>query len=600
MEDSNNLGLLNSINYPKDLRKLSVEQLPEVCSELRQDIIKELSVNPGHLASSLGVVEITVALHYVFNTPYDRIVWDVGHQAYGHKILTGRREQFCTNRKLHGLRPFPSPEESEYDSFVCGHASNSISAALGMAVAAKKLGEKRQVVAVIGDGAMSGGLAFEGLNNASSTPNDMLIILNDNNMSIDRSVGGMKQYLLGLNTNETYNALEPAKGGNDFEIIGKEQICSHYGICSPEQVIDILTIWGASSDNVPGVRGIGEIGAKKLMEKYGNIENILKHLDELPARQKEGFEEFKEQLSMSRFLVTIKTDIPLPSKLEEIKVKSPDMHKVSEIFDKYEFNSLKKNLREHYAASNIYDKFATNETTPQIFSSFLVQIKESQFDELYKAAQECGELAIVQDERGFILATNTICSKSNDYCTPEKSGYNNQNSFLFCHTGEDNRLYSNLFQDKKIKKIGYDLKSIIKLLANDNIELAGELRDIELMHYLINPERTHKENFLIKQYLSIDLDSDMGSGPAIVPDLFSSQLQERDLNKQSDTALQEKYKRRQSLECALLIPLGDKIAAELIKNGQDKLYMEMEMPLIEVLADMEREGFKIDTEQLKN
>jgi 1-deoxy-D-xylulose-5-phosphate synthase len=207
MEDSNNLGLLNSINYPKDLRKLSVEQLPEVCSELRQDIIKELSVNPGHLASSLGVVEITVALHYVFNTPYDRIVWDVGHQAYGHKILTGRREQFCTNRKLHGLRPFPSPEESEYDSFVCGHASNSISAALGMAVAAKKLGEKRQVVAVIGDGAMSGGLAFEGLNNASSTPNDMLIILNDNNMSIDRSVGGMKQYLLGLNTNETYNAL---------------------------------------------------------------------------------------------------------------------------------------------------------------------------------------------------------------------------------------------------------------------------------------------------------------------------------------------------------------------------------------------------------
>src|SRR5574344_734997 len=207
MEDSNNLGLLNSINYPKDLRKLSVEQLPEVCSELRQDIIKELSVNPGHLASSLGVVEITVALHYVFNTPYDRIVWDVGHQAYGHKILTGRREQFCTNRKLHGLRPFPSPEESEYDSFVCGHASNSISAALGMAVAAKKLGEKRQVVAVIGDGAMSGGLAFEGLNNASSTPNDMLIILNDNNMSIDRSVGGMKQYLLNLNTNATYNRL---------------------------------------------------------------------------------------------------------------------------------------------------------------------------------------------------------------------------------------------------------------------------------------------------------------------------------------------------------------------------------------------------------
>ena len=186
------MELLNNIKYPDDLRKLSVDQLPELCQELRDDIVKELSVNPGHLASSLGVVELTVALHYVYNTPEDRIVWDVGHQAYGHKILTGRREQFCTNRKLGGIRPFPSPLESEYDTFACGHASNSVSAALGMAVAAKKTGNSdRHVVAVIGDGALSGGLAFEGLNNASSSPNDMLIILNDNNMSIDRSVGGM-------------------------------------------------------------------------------------------------------------------------------------------------------------------------------------------------------------------------------------------------------------------------------------------------------------------------------------------------------------------------------------------------------------------------
>ena len=201
------LSLLKQVEYPDDLRKLPEEQLPELCSELRQDIINELSVNPGHLASSLGVVELTVALHYVYNTPNDRIVWDVGHQAYGHKILTGRREQFCTNRKLHGIMPFPSPLESEYDTFACGHASNSISAALGMAVAEKRNHTQRNVVAVIGDGAMSGGLAFEGLNNASSTPNDMLIILNDNNMSIDRSVGGMKQYLIGLNTNKTYNDL---------------------------------------------------------------------------------------------------------------------------------------------------------------------------------------------------------------------------------------------------------------------------------------------------------------------------------------------------------------------------------------------------------
>lgn len=183
-----------------------MEELPTVCEELRRDIINELADNPGHFASSLGTVELTVALHYVFSTPYDRIVWDVGHQAYGHKILTGRRDTFHTNRKLHGIKPFPSPEESEYDTFACGHASNSISAALGMSVAALKKGEtNRHVVAVIGDGAMSGGLAFEGLNNVSDTPNNMLIILNDNQMSIDRAVGGMNEYLLHLHTSNWYN-----------------------------------------------------------------------------------------------------------------------------------------------------------------------------------------------------------------------------------------------------------------------------------------------------------------------------------------------------------------------------------------------------------
>lgn len=197
--------LLNRIQFPADLRKLRIDQLPQVCDELRQDIIEKVSKNPGHFASSLGVVELTVALHYVFDTPNDRIVWDVGHQAYGHKILTGRRAQFHTNRKLHGIRPFPTPMESEYDTFACGHASNAVSAALGMAVAANGTG--RHVVAVTGDGAMSGGLTFEGLNNASSTPNDLLIVLNDNDMSIDRAVGGMEKYLLQLDTTETYNRL---------------------------------------------------------------------------------------------------------------------------------------------------------------------------------------------------------------------------------------------------------------------------------------------------------------------------------------------------------------------------------------------------------
>ena len=199
-------SILNTIEIPDDLRKLKLNQLPKLCEELRQFIIDELSHNPGHFGSTLGVIELTVALHYVYNTPSDRLVWDVGHQAYAHKILTGRREQFHTNRKFKGLKPFPAPEESEYDTFTCGHASNSISAALGMAIAAKKQGDdKRRVVAIIGDGAMSGGLAFEGLNNVSESDNNMLIVLNDNKMSIDRSVGGFKRYLLGLTTTRSYN-----------------------------------------------------------------------------------------------------------------------------------------------------------------------------------------------------------------------------------------------------------------------------------------------------------------------------------------------------------------------------------------------------------
>lgn len=198
--------LLQDIKFPSDLRTLPLESLPQVCNELRHEIIQAMADNPGHFASSLGVVELTVALHYVFDTPNDRIVWDVGHQAAGHKILTGRREDFHTYRHLGGLRPFPSPEESEYDTFACGHASNSISAALGMAVANEIQNSKlSKVVAVIGDGSMSGGLAFEGVNNVSSTPNNLLIILNDNNMSIDRSVGGMKQYLHHLHTSSLYN-----------------------------------------------------------------------------------------------------------------------------------------------------------------------------------------------------------------------------------------------------------------------------------------------------------------------------------------------------------------------------------------------------------
>ena len=197
--------LLHTIDYPADLRKLDKSQLKQLCAELRGYIIDQLANNPGHLASSLGVVELTVALHYVFDTPNDRIVWDVGHQAYGHKILTGRRTQFKTNRKFKGLCGFPNPKESSYDAFVAGHASNSVSAALGLSVGARKLNIDSKVIAVIGDGAMTGGLAFEGLNNACVNPNNMLIILNDNNMAIDKPVGGLSEYLTSITTSAWYN-----------------------------------------------------------------------------------------------------------------------------------------------------------------------------------------------------------------------------------------------------------------------------------------------------------------------------------------------------------------------------------------------------------
>lgn len=197
--------LLDRINTPDDLRKLNRLDLVRVSDELRQMIIDEVSSNPGHFGASLGVVELTVALHYVYNTPYDKIIWDVGHQAYGHKILTGRKEQFHTNRRYKGISGFPRMSESEYDAFGVGHSSTSISAALGIAMAAQAKGEKRKVVAVIGDGALQAGLAFEGLNNAGNQKADLLVILNDNNISIDASVGALKEYLLDITTSRTYN-----------------------------------------------------------------------------------------------------------------------------------------------------------------------------------------------------------------------------------------------------------------------------------------------------------------------------------------------------------------------------------------------------------
>lgn len=199
--------LLKHIDSPSDLKKLNREQLHQVCDELRQYIIDVVSVHGGHFAASLGVVELSVALHYVYNTPYDQLVWDVGHQAYGHKILTGRRDNFATNRKYKGLSGFPKRTESEYDTFGVGHSSTSISAALGMAIAAKHKGENRKSVAIIGDGSMTAGMAFEAMNHAGVADSDVLIILNDNCMSIDPNVGALKEYLTDISTSPTYNKL---------------------------------------------------------------------------------------------------------------------------------------------------------------------------------------------------------------------------------------------------------------------------------------------------------------------------------------------------------------------------------------------------------
>ncbi len=199
---------LSAVNSPDDLKKLSLEEVRAYCAELRQFIVEQLAANPGHLGSNLGVVELTAMLHYVYDTPHDKLVWDVGHQAYAHKIITGRRDVFGTNRKLGGIGGFPRIDESVYDAFGGGHASVSISAALGMARAAELLGEKRKVVAILGDGALTGGLAFEGLNNAGVTDSDMLVILNDNHMSIDPNVGAMKEYLIRLTTSKIYNRVK--------------------------------------------------------------------------------------------------------------------------------------------------------------------------------------------------------------------------------------------------------------------------------------------------------------------------------------------------------------------------------------------------------
>ena len=269
--------LLQTINSPEDLKKLPREKLHQVCDELRQYIVDVVSVHGGHFGASLGVVELTTALHYVYNTPYDQLVWDVGHQAYGHKILTGRRDNFPTNRKYKGLSGFPKRSESEYDTFGVGHSSTSISAALGMAMAAKYKGEKdRKVVAVIGDGAMTAGLAFEGMNHAGVADADMLIVLNDNCMGIDPNVGALKEYLTDITTSPTYNKVKD----DVWKLLGKLPVGKNFSRAMAHKLTDGLKGMVSSSSNLfeaLKLRYFGPIdghNVAKLVDTLKDLRNI--------------------------------------------------------------------------------------------------------------------------------------------------------------------------------------------------------------------------------------------------------------------------------------------------------------------------------------
>ncbi len=324
--------LLSNIDSPDDLKKIPKEQLHQVCDELRQYIIDVVSVHGGHFAASLGVVELSVALHYIFNTPYDQLVWDVGHQAYGHKILTGRRDSFPSNRKYKGLSGFPNRSESDYDTFGVGHSSTSISAALGMAMASYSKGEKdRQHIAVIGDGAMTAGLAFEAMNHAGSTKSNILIILNDNCMSIDPNVGALKEYLTDITTSHTYNKVKD----DVWNLLGKLPVGKHFSRSMAQKLTDGLKGMLSSSANLfeaLNLRYFGPIDGhniSKLVDTLHDLKDIpgpkILHIKTVKGKGYELAE--KDQTKwhapglfdkITGEIVKKKFDIPQPPKYQDV------------------------------------------------------------------------------------------------------------------------------------------------------------------------------------------------------------------------------------------------------------------------------------------
>lgn len=367
---------------------------------------------------------------------------------------------------------------------------------------------------------------------------------------------------------------KPGKGGNDVEIIGKEQICEHYGICTPEQVIDILTIWGDSSDNVPGIRGIGEVGAKKLVAKYGSLDEIINHVSELPQKQQDSINSSLEQIKMSRFLVTIKKDIELPLQLKDIEFNEVNYLEVANVFDRYEFNSLRRLLpaqgEMNFTAEPTADKQQEGKTA-------IPAPDKTSINEIAKGCKKGDEIAVYSVEnRGIIV------------------GHNNR--YAVIKSGELTSA-SPLLENENIAKTGYGFKELYKTLWEEGVSLKGEINDIELMHYIINPERSHKEEMLFKSYLGIEIGeisaSEKQQEPPQELDLFSA-LQ-ADTRQEDETQLVIA-----GIKSALLPPLRSKLQKELEDAGQIKLYRDIEAPLIEVLANMEFTGVKLDTAQLKN
>ena len=385
---------------------------------------------------------------------------------------------------------------------------------------------------------------------------------------------------------------KPGKGGNEVEVIGKKEVCENYGICEPQQVIDILTIWGDSSDNVPGIRGIGEVGAKKLIGKYGSLEAIIEHVDELPAKQQESIKSSLEQIQMSRFLVTIKRDIELPLGVADIEFKGADAAEIARVFNRYEFNSLRKLMPEGMIASgsDIPAGGKGSSAEQESAETAIPAVKELSLQEFAKNAAATGEIAICSfNEKGLVAGT------AKGYAAVGK---------------QELAQLKEIFADSRISKTGYGFKQLYQELWDSGISLKGEIYDIELMHYIISPERSHKEDMLVKSYLNIDIaqletsgHKDSPSGEAVQEDLFSASAEPDLFSMLEEPAAQAAPDPQEAavagIRCALLLKLRESLVQELSQAGQISLYREIEAPLVEVLANMEHTGVKIDTAQLK-